>query len=117
MWGVITLHTRVPVRHDLQEELVRERRREEERDFSGRPSARPHFPLSCTATRDEGPEAEQCFDVFAGPQLVTSGAAHVGKQRFEGEKIGVGGHAVLASRHRQQGFDKVLGGIIIVACV
>ena len=47
------------------------------------------------AARDEGPEAEQCFDVFAGPQLVTSGAAHVGKQRFEGEKIGVGGHAVL----------------------
>ena len=45
------LVARVPVRHDSPEELVRKRRREEERDLARRLSARPHF-LSCATARD-----------------------------------------------------------------
>ena len=52
------LVARVPVRHDVPEELVRERRREEQRDLARRFRACPQF-FSCASARDERPQAEQ----------------------------------------------------------
>ena len=100
--------------HDFPDvKPVRERRREEERDFARR-LLRVRTFLSRARPRATSDRRRRALTSSRVQSFVTAGAAHAGEKRFEGEKIGfVDPRQVVPLSE----LEHVLGRFIIAACV